>query len=258
MSIKVDNSIELSIKNVSKSFNTATKNVKALDKVSLNIRRGEFISLVGPSGCGKTTLLRLISGLETDYEGEILLENVPIKKPGFNRGMVFQEARLLPWLTVGENVGFGLQGKKSYKRERVHYYLEKVGLEDFEKAYPSQLSGGMQQKVAIARVLICQPKVLLLDEPFGALDAFTRVYLQEEIERIWFVEKTTMILVTHDIEEAIFLGDRVVVMTARPAEIKLVVDINLKRSRDRNDAEFVSMRRNILRTFHDAAGTYSI
>jgi sulfonate transport system ATP-binding protein len=253
-----DNSIALSVERVSKTFHTKLKDLRALERVSLTIRHGEFISLIGPSGCGKTTLLRLISGLEKDYEGDILLENKRIESPGLDRGVIFQEPRLFPWLSVSGNVALGITGKKSYVQDQVDYFLKMVGLEDFGKSYPGQLSGGMQQRVAIARALITRPKVLLLDEPFGALDALTRVYMQEEIEKIWNVAKTTMILVTHDIEEAIFLGDRVVVMTARPGEIKSVVNIDIPRTRDRGAPRFVEIRKNVLYTLHDTIGTYTI
>jgi sulfonate transport system ATP-binding protein len=253
-----DSSIALTVDHVSKTFYSKAGEVKALDDVSLNIRYGEFISLIGPSGCGKTTLLRLISGLEQDYEGNIFLDNKRIEAPGLDRGMIFQEPRLFPWLNVRANVGLGLNGNISYIRDQVDFYLKMVGLEDFGKAYPSQLSGGMQQRAAIARALITRPKILLLDEPFGALDALTRVYMQEEIEKIWLLAKTTMILVTHDIEEAIFLGNRVVVMTSRPAEIKTVINIDIPRTRDRGSPEFVAIRKTVLNTFHDTIGTYMI
>jgi len=254
----VENSEELVVRKVTKIFKNKTKTVKALDNVSLKINKGEFISIIGPSGCGKTTLLRLISGLEKDFDGDILFNDQKISTPGLDRGVIFQEPRLLPWLTVGANVGLGLRGSRSHIRSQVRFYLEKVGLEEFEKLYPSQLSGGMQQRVAIARALINQPRILLLDEPFGSLDALTRVNMQQEIEGIWQLEKTTMILVTHDIEEAVFLGDRVVVMTARPAEIKQVIDVKIKRSRDRSDPSFVEIRRNVVDIFNDTSGTYTI
>jgi sulfonate transport system ATP-binding protein len=253
-----DSSIALAINRISKTFHTKTKDVKALDKISLTIRHGEFISLIGPSGCGKTTLLRLISGLEHNYEGNILLEDKRIERPGLDRGVIFQEPRLLPWLTVSANVGLGLNGNAAYIRNQVEQFLELVGLEDFRNAYPGQLSGGMQQRVAIARALITRPKILLLDEPFGALDALTRVRMQEEIEKIWLLAKTTMILVTHDIEEAIFLGDRVVVMTSRPAEIKTIINVDIKRSRNRGDPDFVAIRKTVFAIFHDSIGTYVI
>jgi ABC-type nitrate/sulfonate/bicarbonate transport system ATPase subunit len=260
MSIQ-DSSIALTVDRVSKTFHSKTGEVKALDEVSLAIRYGEFISLIGPSGCGKTTLLRLIAGLEKDYQGNIFLDsfgNKRIEAPGLDRGMIFQEPRLFPWLNVRTNVGLGLSGNESYIRDQVDFYLKMVGLEDFGKAYPGQLSGGMQQRAAIARALITRPKILLLDEPLGALDALTRVYMQEEIEKIWLLAKTTMILVTHDIEEAIFLGTRVVVMTPRPGEIKTVINIDIPRARDRGSPEFVAIRKTVLNTFHDTIGTYTI
>jgi len=255
--------IILKIENVSKTFESKTKTVKALEHISLNVRQGEFVVLIGPSGCGKTTLLRLISGLERDYEGDILLETgengyARIEKPGLDRGMIFQEPRLLPWLSVAANVGLGLNGKASHIHELVNRYLAMVGLEDFGKVYPAQLSGGMRQRAAIARALICRPKILLLDEPFGALDALTRTVMQSEMEKLWLIEKTTMVLVTHDIEEAVFLADRIIVMTARPAEIKDIVQVDLPRGRDRGHPDFVALRKRIVNTFQDTIGTYTI
>jgi ABC-type nitrate/sulfonate/bicarbonate transport system ATPase subunit len=256
--VQADNSVMVSIQSVSKTFRSHTKNVLALQKVSLSVRKGEFLVILGPSGCGKTTLLRLIAGLETDYEGNIVVESKPIVGPGLDRGMAFQEHRLLPWLTVTENVSLGLSGNQSGIADKVERYLEKVGLEGFGHVYPSQLSGGMAQRAAIARALVNQPKVLLLDEPFGALDAITRVRMQSEIERIWLAEKTTMILITHDIDEAVYLGDRVAVMTGRPGEIKAVFDIGLGRPRDRNDATYVTIRRQVLNALEESMGTFSI
>ncbi|MDR0220742.1 MAG: ABC transporter ATP-binding protein, partial [Lachnospiraceae bacterium] len=182
---------EVSIKNVSKTFQNKNGPLLTVKNFSLNIYKGEFISLLGPSGCGKTTLLRMIGGFETSYEGEITLEDAEIKAPGLDRGIVYQEHRLLPWLTVGENVALGLDGPKSRINSRVELYLEKVGLAEFANAYPRQLSGGMAQRAAIARALIYQPKILLLDEPFGALDAMTRVQMQTEVEQIFLNEKST-------------------------------------------------------------------
>jgi sulfonate transport system ATP-binding protein len=248
----------LRINGVSKTFHVKKDDVQAIKNVSLNIEAGEFVSLIGPSGCGKTTLLRLIAGLERDYEGDILLGDRRIEAPGRDRGLIFQEHRLFPWLSVADNVGLGLSGSKSYVRERVRYYPEKVGLLDFESAYPSQLSGGMAQRAAIARALSCQPKVLLLDEPFGALDALTRVRMQEEIEKIWIAEKTTMVLITHDMEEALFLGDRVVVLSPRPAEINTIIPIRLERSRDRKSPEFSQLRKMVENAFGETSGSYSI
>jgi sulfonate transport system ATP-binding protein len=258
MAEPITQTTSLRINHVSKTFYTKTRDVQTINNVSLTIEKGEFVSLIGPSGCGKTTLLRLISGLEKDYEGDILLEGIRITKTGRERGIIFQEHRLFPWLTVGGNVAMGLTGSRGYIRDRVRYYLDKVGLLDFEKSYPGQLSGGMAQRVAIARALICQPKVLLLDEPFGALDALTRVRMQEEIEKIWGVEKTTMILITHDIEEAVFLGDRIVVFSPRPAVINNIISNPLPRSRDRKSPDFSSLRKMVENAFSETIGTYTI
>jgi len=258
MSEVSDNSVELSIRNVSKTFTAKDINVQAIKNITFNIYKGEFISLLGPSGCGKTTLLRLIAGLERQYQGEIFLEGKRIEGPGLDRGIIYQEHRLLPWLTVGDNVGLGLEGPKSYITEQVMYYLEKVGLKGFENAYPKQLSGGMSQRAAIARALICRPKIFLLDEPFGSLDALTRVQMQDIIEKIYLNEKVTMVFVTHDIEEAIFLSDRIVIITPRPAEINTVIPITLKRSRERNSDEFIEVRKNIVNIFNANVGTYTI
>lgn len=250
--------VTLSIEDVSKTYHTKASQIEAIHHISLEIYEGEFICLVGPSGCGKTTLLRLISGLERDYTGNIILDNRRIESPGLDRGMIFQEHRLFPWLNIRDNVGLGLRDTKARATEKVRYYLNKVGLRDFLKAYPDQLSGGMAQRAAIARALILEPEVLLLDEPFGALDAMTRIRMQEEIEKIWLAEKTTMILVTHDIEEAIFLGDRIVVMSDRPAQIDAVFDVPLPRTRDRSHPEFVELRKNIMSSFYDSSGNYVI
>jgi len=253
-----DKAIELSIQNVSKIFSTKDIRVQAVKNISLDIYKGEFITLLGPSGCGKTTLLRLIAGLERQYLGDIILEGNRVEGPGLDRGIIFQEHRLLPWLTIGDNVGLGLEGSKSYIREQVMFYLEKVGLKDFEKAYPKQLSGGMSQRAAIARALICRPKIFLLDEPFGSLDALTRVQMQDIIEKIYLNEKATMVFVTHDIEEAIFLSDRIVVITPRPAEINAIIPITLKRTRERNSDEFIEIRKNLVNIFNANVGTYTI
>ncbi|TCL56473.1 sulfonate transport system ATP-binding protein [Hydrogenispora ethanolica] len=256
--VQLDNSAMVSIENVSKTFHSRTKDVLALQKVSLNVRKGEFLAILGPSGCGKTTLLRMIAGLETDYEGNITVEGERIVGPSLGRGMAFQEHRLLPWLTIKENVALGLEGSEAGIAGKVQRYLEKVGLEGFGHVYPSQLSGGMAQRAAIARALVNQPKVLLLDEPFGALDAITRVRMQAEIERIWLAERTTMILITHDIDEAVYLGDRVAVMTGRPGEIKALFNIALERPRDRNTADYVSIRKQVHNALEESMGTFSI
>jgi sulfonate transport system ATP-binding protein len=249
MSHIVELTPSLKIEQLSKSFQIDNGKVNVLENVNLTVKPGEFLSIVGSSGCGKSTLLRLIVGLEKEYQGKILLENKPISGPGVNRGMVFQEHRLLPWLTVKENVAFGLTIHTEETGRIVQDHIDLVGLSGFEKAYPHQLSGGMAHRVAIARALVNRPQVLLLDEPFGALDALTRIQMQQEILRIWEVEQTTMILVTHDIDEAIFLGDRVIVMSNRPGTIKKVISVNLSRPRDRSSYEFVSIRKSVYEEF---------
>ncbi|HBS60004.1 MAG TPA: ABC transporter ATP-binding protein [Firmicutes bacterium] len=241
----------LKIANLDKSFEIDNQRVEVLKDINLEVTPGEFISIIGPSGCGKSTLLRLVVGLDAGFSGEIRLGDKLISGPGVNRGMVFQEARLYPWLTVEENVAFGLgrQHGRAEKDQLTREHLALVGLANFAKAYPHQLSGGMQQRVSIARALVNRPQVLLLDEPFGALDAMTRIYMQQEIIRIWETERTTILLVTHDIDEAIFLGDRVVVMSQRPATIKTIIPVDLPRPRDRNSFDFVRLRKNIYTEF---------
>ena len=226
-----------------------------LQDISLTIRPGEFVSIVGTSGCGKSTLLRLVIGLESEHQGEILLDGRRIVGTSLDRGIVFQEHRLFPWLDVRHNVAIGLlnaPGSPATKARAVQEHIELVGLKGFETAYPHQLSGGMSQRVAIARALVNRPEVLLLDEPFGALDALTRGHLQAELERIWRTEGITAILVTHDVEEAVYLGDRVVVMQPRPGRIKRIVDVPLPRTGDRAAAAFAAIKDDVLGEFGEA------
>lgn len=225
--------------------------LKVLDQVQLIVQPGEFISIVGASGCGKSTLLRLIGGLERASEGQILLDSQVVQAPGLDRGMVFQEPRLFPWLTVDENIAFGCRKalNEMEKQKLVQAHVQLVGLAGFEKVYPHQLSGGMQQRTAMARALVSGPQVLLLDEPFGALDALTRIQMQQEILKIWQAEKITIILVTHDIDEAVFLGDRVLVMSHRPGTFKKTLPVPFSRPRDRNSAEFSKIRKEIYDEF---------
>ena len=229
-------------------YDTTGKPTVALQNVDLDIRKGEFITFIGPSGCGKTTLLRLIAGLDTPQSGIVSIEGQPIEKPGYERGFVFQQAALFPWKTVEENIAIGLKARKVFKEKGKYIkdYIDLIGLTGFEKAYPHEISGGMAQRVAIARALINEPKVLLLDEPLGALDAFTRIELQRTIRRIWEKTGITIVLVTHDVDEAVFLSDRIAIMTARPGQISEVIDVNLKQERDRNDDEFIILRRRVL------------
>lgn len=240
----------LQLQNVGKSFASAEGELEVLSQVSLDIAPGEFISIVGGSGCGKSTLLRLIAGLETPTTGNLTLDGAPVGPPGLDRGLVFQDHRLLPWLTVEENLGFALAEPDSAEgRKTITEHLELVGLQGFERAYPAQLSGGMAQRAAIARALVNRPRVLLLDEPFGSLDALTRILLQQEILRIWQQERTTVVLVTHDIDEALFLGDRVVVFSPRPGRVSRIVPVDLPRPRQRGGSSFMELRRLIYREF---------
>jgi ABC-type nitrate/sulfonate/bicarbonate transport system ATPase subunit len=242
------NTVGLEINRLTKIFNTDRLSVTALENVDLNIRKGQFVSIVGTSGCGKTTLLRIMAGLEGDFDGGIELEGKPITGPGVDKGVVFQEHRLLPWLTIEDNVGFGLvKHRADERRELIDRYLKLVGL---VKAYPGQLSGGMAQRAAIARALVNKPKILLLDEPLGALDAMTRMYMQNELEKIWLEEKITMVMVTHDVEEAIYLSDVVVLLSSRPGRVKKVIPVPLARPRHRDNPDFVSIKRELLEEFH--------
>ena len=231
---------------VHKAFSGSKGNLLALKDILLTINPGEFVCIVGGSGCGKTTLLRIIAGLETEFEGAVFLDGKRLIGTGLDRGVVFQEHRLLSWLTVHDNVGFGLSDLPPEERSRdIRHYIGLVGLDQFEYEYPHQLSGGMSQRVAIARALAGRPEVLLLDEPFASLDALTRMRMQQKILRIWEAERTTVVLVTHDIEEAVYLADRVVIMSPQPGTIKGILPVRLARPRDRTDREFVRVRKSI-------------
>ena len=239
----------LEIRDLHKEYTVKGEVLPVLEDISLSIAPGEFVSIVGSSGCGKSTLLRLIIGLEEGYRGDILLDGNRIAGTSLDRGIVFQEHRLFPWLTVEQNVALGLlnaPGSAEEKRRNVKEHIELVGLTGFETAYPYQISGGMSQRVAIARALVNRPEVLLLDEPFGALDALTRARLQDELVRIWEQEGITMILVTHDVDEAIYLGDRVVVMKPRPGRVDRIFDVALPRPRDRAGRAFGAIKENVL------------
>src|SRR5215472_8595367 len=226
----------------------------ALDGVSLFVSAGELVSIVGPSGCGKSTLLRLIAGLTGTTEGELLVGDEPITEPSAERGLVFQDPNLFPWLTVRRNIEAGLVARGVLKQERgqVDKFMRLVGLEAFADAFPHHLSGGMAQRVALARAMINHPKVLLLDEPLGALDAFTRMRMQDEVLRLWRAHRTTMLLVTHDIDEAIYMSDRIVIMTPRPGRIEQIIPVKMDRPRDRSSPDFLGLRGDILQTMHFA------
>ncbi|HEV7869210.1 MAG TPA: ABC transporter ATP-binding protein [Chthoniobacteraceae bacterium] len=247
----------LKVQEVSKSFPTPDHpeaRTLALDRVSLDVAAGELVSLVGPSGCGKSTLLRLITGLDAPDSGKLWVGAERITAPSAERGLVFQDPNLFPWLTVSGNIQAGLvaRGILNAKRSEVGDFMRLVGLEAFANAFPHHLSGGMAQRVALARALINHPKVLLLDEPLGALDAFTRMRMQDEVLRLWKGRGTTMVLVTHDIDEAIYMSDRIVIMTPRPGRIERTIDVALERPRQRSSPEFLRLRGDILELLHFA------
>ncbi len=224
----------LELQDVSKSFRSKIGMVQALSPTNMKVEKGKFITILGPSGCGKSTLIRMIAGLESTTTGKILVNGEEITLAGADRGMVFQNYSLFPWLTVEDNIAFGLNIKgisKSECNEKVNEYLKLIGLEKFRKHYPAQLSGGMKQRVAIARALINDPQILLMDEPFGALDAQTRIIMQEVLQDIWEKTKKTVLFITHDVDEAIFLGDEVIVMTAAPGKIKHIEKVIYPRPR---------------------------
>ncbi|MDR8031155.1 ABC transporter ATP-binding protein [Burkholderia cenocepacia] len=245
----------LDILHVSKHYAQRGAALAVLDDVSLHVRAGEFVTIVGASGCGKSTLLRLVAGLDTDYTGEIHAGGERVRDTSLQRGIVFQDHRLFPWLTVEQNIGAALRNAPldaAAKRRAIAEHIALVGLNGFEHAFPNQLSGGMAQRVAIARGLVNRPRVLLLDEPFGALDAQTRAKMQNELLRIWEQERITMILVTHDVDEAVYLGDRVVTMAPRPGRIARIVDVALPRPRRHDSPAFARLRDTVLADFDDS------
>lgn len=242
----------LSIQNVNKSFTVDGQKVDVLKDINLEVQEGEFIAIVGHSGCGKSTLLKIIAGLEKNDTGLVTVDGKEVNGPGMDRGMIFQEHRLFPWMSIEKNVQLGLKGlSKEEKTKLSDQYLELVKLSEFKKAYPSQLSGGMSQRAAIARSLVSQPEVLLLDEPFGALDALTKIELQEELLKIRERFHNTMLMVTHDIEEAVYLADRIVVMSARPGRIKDVIKVELGTYRDRGGSNFAHYKKKIFDYFFE-------
>lgn len=243
----------IEIKNASKTFQQNDETFTALQNVNLTIDEGEFICLLGPSGCGKSTLLNAIAGFDPVSEGSITINGVEVKEPSTENVTIFQNYGLLPWRTVLKNVELGLEPKKIPKAERTEIarkYVELVGLSKFENSHPKQLSGGMQQRVAIARALAVDPKIIFMDEPFGALDAITRTKLQEDILNISKTEKKTIIFVTHDIEEAVFLADRIVVMTPNPGKVKSIVTVPLEGYRERTSHNFIAIRDKIFEIFN--------
>lgn len=243
---------KLEIKDVGKIFKTKSGETVALEKTSFTVEDGEFVTILGPSGCGKSTILRIVAGLEESTSGQVLLDGREVNGPGPDRGMVFQSYTLYPWLNVKDNITFGLKLKNVPQKERdeiAKYYLQLIGLVGFEKHYPIQLSGGMKQRVAIARALANDPKILIMDEPFGALDAQTRTIMQEVLLKAWEESKKTILFITHDVDESIFLADSVYVMTARPGRLKKKIPITLERPREfsmKSTVEFGNYKEELL------------
>jgi len=254
---------KISLRNVNKIFakrGEQRPKVEAVSDLSMEIPDGNFAVLLGPSGCGKSTVLRMIAGLEVPTSGKVLIDGEEVNRPSRDRGMVFQTYTSFPWLTVAENIEFGLtfldKDVKSSRREEVQHYIRIVGLEGFENTFPSVLSGGMRQRVAIARTLIANPSILLMDEPFGALDSQTRGIMQEQLEKIWEELDKTVVFVTHDLEEALFLADRIYVLTPRPARLKEFLIVDLPRPRDpamKMSKQFLALRRSLFELTHDDA-----
>ena len=255
----MDEEVKLHIRNVTKVYRSGEQDVLAIDEVDLKIRNQEFATILGPSGCGKSTLLRIVAGLTKPTSGVARMDDRVINEPGQDRGMVFQSYTLFPWLTVKENIQFGLEisGLDKGKQDQIaREFVEKVGLRGFENTYPKGLSGGMKQRVAIARALANNPAILLLDEPFGALDAQTRALMQELLTQVWEELHKTILFVTHDVEEAIFLSDRVFVMTARPGKIKAEIDIPLPRPRSyelKSNEAFLNLKQQALTLIREEA-----
>jgi sulfonate transport system ATP-binding protein len=247
------NAGSITINSIYRTYLDANGNeTEVLKDVSLKINPGEFISLIGPSGCGKTTLMRLIAGLDKPQSGEVLLDEELIKGTDYQRGYVFQQANLFPWETIENNISAGLKARKIFKQQKnqIAHYIKLAGLEGFEKSFPHQISGGMAQRASLVRALINNPKVLLLDEPLGALDSFTRFDLQDKLLELWTDRGTTMILVTHDVDEAIYLSDRIVIMSPRPGKIEEVIEVKLGRARARSEENFLRLRAEILEKLH--------
>ncbi|NTJ63285.1 ABC transporter ATP-binding protein [Agrobacterium rhizogenes] len=251
---------KISFQNVSKSFDLAGQAAfSALQNLNLDIEDGEFITVVGPSGCGKSTAMNIAAGLTPTSSGQVLVDNMPVKGPGPERGVIFQQYALFPWLTVRQNVEFGLQisGRSKDERRRIaDHFIELVGLTDFADALPKMLSGGMKQRCAIARAYAVNPKILLMDEPFGALDALTRVQLQDQLLTMWSKERRTVMFITHDVDEAVYLASRVIVMAARPGRLHKIIPVDLPFPRTeemRLSPQFSELRNEVWRAVYHPA-----
>ena len=254
----MDTSI-LVVDNVSKVFRDKRRETTALQNTSFTMKKSEFVTLLGPSGCGKSTILKIVAGLDEPTTGQILINGRKVAGPGRDRGMVFQSYTLFPWLTVQQNIEFGLDvaGRaRSERQEIAQHYIEKIGLTGFATAFPRELSGGMKQRVAIARALANDPEVLLMDEPFGALDAQTRTVMQELLLDVWGESHKTIIFVTHDVEEAVFIGDTIYVMTARPGKVKARIEVSLPPQRTYDiklSSEFLAIKKTVLELIREEA-----
>jgi NitT/TauT family transport system ATP-binding protein len=234
---------KLQIEHLDMTFARDGESMRVLDDINLEIKRGEFVCLLGPSGCGKSTLLSIIAGFQAPTRGEVRIDGEAVCGPDPRRIFVFQERGVFPWLSVEGNIGFGLYKLPAFERNRqIAHYVQMVGLKGFEKAYPAELSGGMKQRLEVARALAVKPDVLFLDEPFGALDSITRLIMRRELLRIWEAERKTVVFVTHDIDEAVQLADRVVVMSARPARVQQIVEIDISHPRDLSSARYLELR----------------
>ncbi|MED3662851.1 ABC transporter ATP-binding protein [Ureibacillus sp. FSL K6-8385] len=232
-----------------KNFRIEQERKLVLDDIQLTLNKGDFLTIIGPSGCGKSTLLKIVAGLDTDYRGAVIVNGRQVEKPGIAQGFIFQEHRLFPWMTVEQNIAADLNLKDPEVREKVDEIIEIVRLKGYEKAYPSEISGGMSQRVAIARALIRDPEILLLDEPFGALDAFTRQHLQDVLIDIWQRKKITMMLVTHDIDEAVYLGTHIAILSANPGRVEKLVPVELSYPRSRTSPSYQDVRQRVLQEF---------
>lgn len=249
---------DIHIEGISKVFRDAGRgrDVNVLDDINLSFASNDFVCLLGPSGCGKSTLLNIVAGFEKPSRGRVTVEGRLVTAPGADRGVVFQQPTLMPWLTVAENIGFHLRLKgiaRAERRDRAQAYIDMVGLNGFESHYPAELSGGMNQRVGIARALIMNPRVILMDEPFAALDAQTKSEMQEELVAIWQRHRGTIVFVTHSVDEALVLGTRIVVMTRRPGRIREVIDLDLDRPRDVTSPAFNEMKRHVLALIKEVA-----
>jgi ABC-type nitrate/sulfonate/bicarbonate transport system ATPase subunit len=253
---------KIAIEGISKQFKKDGAVFSAIEDFNLHIQSNEFVSIVGTSGCGKSTLLNIVAGLTDSTEGQVLIDGSTVMGPGRDRGMVFQSYSLFEWLTVEDNILFALKNtglSAAEKKDKVQHYVETVGLQGFEKALPGQLSGGMNQRVAIARALVYNPKVLLMDEPFGALDAQTRGMMQELLLKVWLEHRTTVLFITHDVDEAVFLSDRVVVMSARPGKVKLEQSVTLARPRSyemTTEPAFMEIKRVLMNSIREETLRY--